>query len=100
MVLVPIVLPAVPVLAAVQHSTSLLDAELTGQPTALARVRPHRDGRHLFKAANHFIFNRSDVVSAIGAFVVGLLGNIYSRIFGGTAFASRMCAYWSLYVVA
>lgn len=38
------------------------------------------------KAANHFIFNRSDVVSAIGAFAVGLLGNIYSRIFGGTAF--------------
>ncbi len=38
------------------------------------------------KAANHFIFNRSDIVSAIGAFVVGLLGNIYSRMFGGTAF--------------
>ncbi|KAI0003098.1 DUF1212-domain-containing protein [Russula compacta] len=38
------------------------------------------------KAANHFIFNRSDIVSAIGAFAVGLLGNIYSRIFGGTAF--------------
>jgi hypothetical protein len=38
------------------------------------------------KAANHFIFNRSDVVSAIGAFAVGLLGNIYSRMFGGTAF--------------
>jgi len=37
-------------------------------------------------AANHYIFNRSDVVSAIGAFVVGLLGNIYSRLFGGTAF--------------
>ncbi|KAI0251248.1 hypothetical protein BJV78DRAFT_476210 [Lactifluus subvellereus] len=38
------------------------------------------------KAANHFIFNRSDVVSAIGAFAVGLLGNVYSRMFGGTAF--------------
>ena len=38
------------------------------------------------KAANHFIFNRSDIVSAIGAFAVGLLGNIYSRMFGGTAF--------------
>ena len=37
-------------------------------------------------AANHYIFNRSDVVSAIGAFVVGLLGNVYSRLFGGTAF--------------
>ncbi|KAF8592655.1 DUF1212-domain-containing protein [Ramaria rubella] len=38
------------------------------------------------KAANKYIFNRSDVVSAIGAFVVGLLGNIYSRVCGGTAF--------------
>ena len=38
------------------------------------------------KAANHFIFNRSDIVSAIGAFAVGLFGNIYSRMFGGTAF--------------
>jgi hypothetical protein len=38
------------------------------------------------KAANHFIFNRSDIVSAIGAFAVGLLGNIYSRVLGGTAF--------------
>ena len=33
-----------------------------------------------------YIFNRSDVVSAIGAFVVGVLGNLYSRIFRGTAF--------------
>lgn len=38
------------------------------------------------KVANHFIFQRSDVVSAIGAFVVGALGNIYSRKMGGTAF--------------
>ncbi len=42
------------------------------------------------KLANHFIFNRSDVVSAIGAFAVGLLGNIYSRRFGGTAFTSMV----------
>jgi hypothetical protein len=42
------------------------------------------------KAANHFIFNRSDVVSAIGAFVVGLLGNVYSRKFSGTAFTSMV----------
>ena len=41
-------------------------------------------------AANHFIFNRSDVVSAIGAFVVGILGNIYSRKFSGTAFTSMV----------
>ena len=38
------------------------------------------------KVADHFIFNRSDVVSAIGAFCVGLLGNIYSRKMRGTAF--------------
>lgn len=38
------------------------------------------------KVANHYIFERSDVVSAIGAFVVGVLGNVYSRKMGGTAF--------------
>ncbi|KAI0068774.1 DUF1212-domain-containing protein [Artomyces pyxidatus] len=42
------------------------------------------------KAANHFIFNRSDVVSLIGAFVVGVLGNVYSRRFSGTAFTSMV----------
>ncbi|KAI0301187.1 DUF1212-domain-containing protein [Multifurca ochricompacta] len=42
------------------------------------------------KTANHFIFNRSDVVSAIGAFVVGVLGNVYSRRFGGTAFTAMV----------
>ncbi|PCH41220.1 DUF1212-domain-containing protein [Wolfiporia cocos MD-104 SS10] len=42
------------------------------------------------KIANHFIFNRSDVVSAIGAFAVGILGNIYSRRFGGTAFTAMV----------
>jgi uncharacterized membrane protein YjjB (DUF3815 family) len=29
--------------------------------------------------ANHYIFNSSDIVSAIGAFTIGVLGNIYSR---------------------
>lgn len=38
------------------------------------------------QAANKYILNRSDVVSAIGAFVVGILGNLYSRVFRGTAF--------------
>ncbi|KAJ7129524.1 hypothetical protein C8R44DRAFT_615123 [Mycena epipterygia] len=42
------------------------------------------------KVANHYIFNRSDVVSAIGAFTVGLMGNIYSRKMGGTAFTSMV----------
>jgi len=42
------------------------------------------------KIANHYIFNRSDVVSAIGAFTVGLLGNVYSRKMGGTAFTSMV----------
>ncbi|KAG8893840.1 hypothetical protein FRB99_001675 [Tulasnella sp. 403] len=41
--------------------------------------------------ANHYIFNRSDVVSAIGAFVVGLLGNLYSRVTtNGTSFTSMV----------
>lgn len=38
------------------------------------------------KVANHFIPNRSDFVSFIGAFSVGILGNIYSRRMNGTAF--------------
>ncbi|KAF9534188.1 DUF1212-domain-containing protein [Crepidotus variabilis] len=42
------------------------------------------------KIANHYIFNRSDIVSAIGAFTVGLLGNVYSRKMGGTAFTSMV----------
>lgn len=42
------------------------------------------------KVADHFIFNRSDVVSAIGAFAVGFLGNVYSRKMGGTAFTSMV----------
>lgn len=40
--------------------------------------------------ANHYVFNRSDVVSSIGAFVVGVLGNTYSRKMGGTAFTSMV----------
>ncbi|KAK7061938.1 pheromone-regulated membrane protein 10 [Favolaschia claudopus] len=42
------------------------------------------------KVANHYIFNRSDVVSAIGAFTIGVLGNVYSRKMGGTAFTSMV----------
>ena len=38
------------------------------------------------KVANHYILNRSDIVSSIGAFAVGVLGNFYSRKMGGTAF--------------
>ena len=35
--------------------------------------------------ANHFVFNTSNVVSAIGAFAVGFLGNVYSCRFGCAA---------------
>ncbi|KAI0796615.1 hypothetical protein C8Q75DRAFT_802303 [Abortiporus biennis] len=42
------------------------------------------------KVADHFIFSHSDIVSSIGAFVVGLMGNMYSRKFGGTAFTSMV----------
>ncbi|PCH42830.1 DUF1212-domain-containing protein [Wolfiporia cocos MD-104 SS10] len=38
------------------------------------------------KVTNHFIFGHSDIVSSIGAFAVGMLGNLYSRQMGGTAF--------------
>jgi hypothetical protein len=38
------------------------------------------------KVANHYIFDRSDVVSAIGAFTVGFLGNAYARKAKSTAF--------------
>jgi uncharacterized membrane protein YjjB (DUF3815 family) len=38
--------------------------------------------------ANRYIFNRSDVVSAIGSFVIGILGNAYSRIWNATAFTA------------
>ncbi|KDN48287.1 hypothetical protein RSAG8_02879, partial [Rhizoctonia solani AG-8 WAC10335] len=44
------------------------------------------------KAANQYIFNRSDVVSAIGAFVIGILGNAYARIFRGTAYTAMVTA--------
>lgn len=36
--------------------------------------------------ANHYIFNHSDVVSFLGATVIGILGNLYSRLFKGTGF--------------
>jgi uncharacterized membrane protein YjjB (DUF3815 family) len=40
--------------------------------------------------ADHFIFDRTDVVSCIGAFVSGILGNVYDRKFGGTAYTSMI----------
>lgn len=42
--------------------------------------------------ANHYIFGRSDVVSAIGSFVIGLLGNVYSRVCNATAFTAMTVA--------
>ena len=33
---------------------------------------------------------RTDIVSAAGAFVIGSLGNIYSRVVRGTAFTSMV----------
>ncbi|GAA5947730.1 hypothetical protein JCM3765_001056 [Sporobolomyces pararoseus] len=40
------------------------------------------------RAATMFIFERSDIVSFIGATVIGLLGNLYSRLFNGTSFTA------------
>lgn len=42
------------------------------------------------KVADYLIFERSEVVSAIGAFSIGLLANLYSRVFGGTALTSMI----------
>ena len=42
------------------------------------------------KVANKYIFNHSDVVSAIGAFTIGILGNIWARSSGGSAFTSMV----------
>ncbi|KNF03191.1 hypothetical protein PSTG_03778 [Puccinia striiformis f. sp. tritici PST-78] len=40
--------------------------------------------------AKKLIFDRSDSVSFFGAFMIGLLGNMYSRLFKGTAFTSMV----------
>lgn len=45
-------------------------------------------------AANHatsiVLPGRTDIVSAAGAFAIGSLGNIYSRVVRGTAFTSMI----------
>ncbi|TCD65656.1 hypothetical protein EIP91_002329 [Steccherinum ochraceum] len=42
------------------------------------------------RGANELISNRGDIVSAFGALVIGLCGNVYSRVVGGTAFTSMV----------
>ncbi|KAH9944199.1 DUF1212-domain-containing protein [Epithele typhae] len=42
------------------------------------------------RLAQRFVSDRGDIVSATGAFVIGLCGNAYSRLFGGTAFTSMV----------
>lgn len=42
------------------------------------------------RAASLVVPGRTDIVSAAGAFVIGLLGNLYSRVVGGTAFTSMV----------
>ncbi|KXN85677.1 Pheromone-regulated membrane protein 10 [Leucoagaricus sp. SymC.cos] len=42
------------------------------------------------KATSILLPGRTDIVSAAGAFVIGLLGNIYSRVVRGTAFTSMV----------
>lgn len=41
-------------------------------------------------AASIILPGRTDIISAAGAFVIGLLGNLYSRVVGGTAFTSMV----------
>ncbi|KAF8203194.1 hypothetical protein BJ912DRAFT_842444 [Pholiota molesta] len=42
------------------------------------------------RSASIVLPGRTDIVSAVGAFVIGLLGNIYSRVVRGTAFTSMV----------
>ncbi|KAL4241818.1 ThrE exporter family protein [Abortiporus biennis] len=42
------------------------------------------------KGANELVSGRGDIVSAFGALVIGLCGNIYSRIVRGTAFTAMV----------
>lgn len=42
------------------------------------------------KIASHYIYNQSNMVSAIGAFTIGILGNSWSRITGGSGFTSMV----------
>ena len=44
------------------------------------------------KLATKYVLDRTDIVSAVGAFVAGVMGNLYSRKFGGTAFTSMVTA--------
>lgn len=42
------------------------------------------------RAASVVLPGRTDIVSAAGAFVIGSLGNVYSRVVRGTAFTSMV----------
>lgn len=42
------------------------------------------------RATSIILPGRTDIISAAGAFVIGCLGNIYSRVVGGTAFTSMV----------
>lgn len=42
------------------------------------------------EATSSLLPGRTDIVSAAGAFVIGLLGNVYSRVVRGTAFTSMV----------
>ena len=42
------------------------------------------------RGANQLISSRGDIVSAFGALVIGLCGNVYSRLVGGTAFTAMV----------
>ncbi|THH15504.1 hypothetical protein EW146_g4980 [Bondarzewia mesenterica] len=80
--------------------TQFLIVPLFGICTTLANLQPYRSKEFPVmiiiacvsyatnKVAVHYIFNRSEVVSAVGAFTVGMLGNVYSRKMGSTAFTS------------
>ncbi|KZT02409.1 DUF1212-domain-containing protein [Laetiporus sulphureus 93-53] len=42
------------------------------------------------RGANLLVSNRPDIISALGSIVIGLCGNVYARLVGGTAFTSMV----------
>ncbi len=59
-----------------------LHAPLSLKPTNPFRVSANR--------ASYTYLMRSDSVTAVGAVVVGLLGNLYSRLIGGQAYPAMV----------
>lgn len=42
------------------------------------------------RLSNNYLPGKSDIISASGALVIGVLGNVYSRVMRGTAFTAMV----------